>query len=181
MRAVEDEFVDQICTPQFRRYAIYRVKAIIPADHWSEAEDVVQTALLRMWIGLPGFRGDSSLKTWSERVVERAALFFRRSVSRQPDFVFLEPTESDLSAVVVYCSHTGRPIRYFGEAETTTILAEVMRLFPAHYHTVLEMRADGKTFAQIASENDYTEYQAKKAFHTAMSVIRENLQAGRLA
>src|SRR5271154_2749422 len=39
-----------------------------------EAKDAVQEALMKIWKGLPGYKGNSSLDTWSYRIVANAAL-----------------------------------------------------------------------------------------------------------
>jgi RNA polymerase sigma-70 factor, ECF subfamily len=43
------------------------------------AEDLLQEILLQIWRSLPGFRQQSSLKTWCYRVALNAAMTWRRS------------------------------------------------------------------------------------------------------
>ena len=58
---------------------------------WSYApdqiDDLVQEIALRLWKGLPGFRGDSSEKTWLYRVAHNTAVDFvtgqRRRAARE--------------------------------------------------------------------------------------------------
>ena len=50
----------------------------LPAD---EAEDVAQEVFLRVWRGLPDFRGDSELRSWILRIAVRES---SRCVARRP-------------------------------------------------------------------------------------------------
>jgi RNA polymerase sigma-70 factor, ECF subfamily len=46
-----------------------------------DAEDALQEALLRVWRGLPGFEGRSSLRSWLYRIATNACL---KAVERRP-------------------------------------------------------------------------------------------------
>jgi RNA polymerase sigma-70 factor (ECF subfamily) len=49
-----------------------------------DAEDAVQEALLAAWVGLAGFEGRSSLRTWLYRIATHRCLNALRSASRRP-------------------------------------------------------------------------------------------------
>lgn len=50
---------------------------MLDAD-FQAAEDAVQEALAKAWIALPGFRGQSSLRTWLFRITANEVLAARR-------------------------------------------------------------------------------------------------------
>ncbi len=66
--------------------AIYRVSLSVVRDP-SLAEDVAQDTLVKAWLALPTFRGESSLKSWILRIAHNTAvstLRLRRSVPMDP-------------------------------------------------------------------------------------------------
>lgn len=66
--------------------AIYRVALSVVRDA-SLAEDVAQDTLVKAWLALPNFRGDSSVKSWVLRIAHNTAistLRLRRSVLTDP-------------------------------------------------------------------------------------------------
>ena len=70
-RRREPEAFRQIMQRHNRR--LYRVARAILRDE-SEAEDVVQETYLRAFVGLEGFRRDSTLATWLTRIAVNEAL-----------------------------------------------------------------------------------------------------------
>ncbi|NNF56360.1 MAG: RNA polymerase sigma factor [Acidimicrobiales bacterium] len=66
--------------------AIYRVALSVVRDA-ALAEDVAQDTLVKAWLALPNFRGDSSVKSWVLRIAHNTAistLRLRRSVLTDP-------------------------------------------------------------------------------------------------
>ena len=49
-----------------------------------DAEDAVQETLLAAWLGLDGFEGRSSVRTWLYRIATNRCLNLQRSSSRRP-------------------------------------------------------------------------------------------------
>src|SRR5438874_13818034 len=49
-----------------------------------DAEDALQETLLAAWLGLPGFEGRSSVRTWLYRVATNRCLNMLRPTSRRP-------------------------------------------------------------------------------------------------
>ncbi len=73
--------------------SIYRVALSVVRDP-ALAEDVAQDTLVKAWLALPTFRGESSLKSWVLRIARNTAISTiraRRSVVMDP---FLMPEES---------------------------------------------------------------------------------------
>ncbi len=66
--------------------AIYRVALSVVRDA-ALAEDVAQDTLVKAWLALPNFRGESSVKSWVLRIAHNTAistLRLRRSVLTDP-------------------------------------------------------------------------------------------------
>lgn len=61
------------CAPGMHRYAV----GLLGGD-FQAAEDAVQEALAKAWVALPGFRGQSSLRTWLFRITANEVLAARR-------------------------------------------------------------------------------------------------------
>ncbi|MBM4061101.1 MAG: sigma-70 family RNA polymerase sigma factor [Planctomycetes bacterium] len=109
--------------------------------HW--AEDLVQETLVRAFRGLPGFRGDSALRTWLFRILVRLAAEPRRwrhgdpvagSVADVPDRL-ADLAEQDAIA-----------------RELQDRLDEAMERLTARQRTALHLRAvEGLDYAAIAA------------------------------
>jgi RNA polymerase sigma-70 factor, ECF subfamily len=56
--------------------------AVASTRNPTDAEDVVQEALIRGYRGLGGFRGDCPMRVWMARIVVRVAINHRRSLVR---------------------------------------------------------------------------------------------------
>jgi RNA polymerase sigma-70 factor (ECF subfamily) len=59
--------------------------------NWEDAEDAVQDALMRAFVQIHSFRGDSSFSTWLTRIVINSALMIRRK-NRSANHVFIDDT-----------------------------------------------------------------------------------------
>lgn len=57
-----------------------RVRSIVGTHE--DANDVMQDSLLKIWKGLPQFRGKSQLSTWAYQIASRTAIDFVRSRNR---------------------------------------------------------------------------------------------------
>ena len=68
--------------------AIYRLALSLVRDR-SLAEDVAQETLVKAWLALPSFRGDSSLRGWVLRIAHNTAI----STLRQRRAVVIDPHE----------------------------------------------------------------------------------------
>src|SRR5499425_933954 len=76
--------------------------AVASTRNPSDAEDVVQEALMRGFRGIKHFRGDCPLRIWLSRIVVRVAINHHRSLARRLKrwvfFADLEATYDDGSA-----------------------------------------------------------------------------------
>jgi len=58
--------------------AMYRYAVQMLDGNPQDAEDVVQTALIKAWQALPGFRGEAALRTWLFTITSNEAYSARR-------------------------------------------------------------------------------------------------------
>ncbi len=86
--------------------AMFRVAQSIVGDR-SLAEDIVQEALVRVWLHLDDYRGDAPLKNWALRITHNCAISYlrkRRDESRDPETLSALPSEhtgADVARTVV--------------------------------------------------------------------------------
>src|SRR5690242_103585 len=63
------------------RVKVFHLACALVGDR-ADAEEAAQEAFLRIWKGLPGFRGQSSLSTWIYAVTRNTCLSYRQSHRR---------------------------------------------------------------------------------------------------
>jgi RNA polymerase sigma factor (sigma-70 family) len=64
------------------QHKIYWLVRRLVIDH-DDADDVVQETFIKIWNGLQGFKGDSSLYTWMYRIAVNESLSFLKRKSRR--------------------------------------------------------------------------------------------------
>src|SRR5256885_13294196 len=80
--AVRAEDIDFEAAAQEHRPFLLQI-AVASARNPTDAEDIVQEALMRGYRGLKRFRGDCPLRIWLSRIVVRVAINHHRSVARR--------------------------------------------------------------------------------------------------
>src|SRR5215475_10327896 len=80
--AVRAEDIDFDAAAREHRPFLLQI-AVASTRNPTDAEDVVQEALMRGYRGLKRFRGDCPLRIWLSRIVVRVAINHHRSVSRR--------------------------------------------------------------------------------------------------
>jgi len=63
--------------------------------HPEEAADVTQEVFLKVWQGLPAFRGDARFRTWLYRIVTNHCLNRLRSLKGKPNTVSLDKMNTE--------------------------------------------------------------------------------------
>lgn|ERR671923_760485 len=127
-----------------------------------EAEDVAQDAYLRMYRGLPGFRGDSSFDTWMYRITANAAVTHLRRRGRFGDL--LEDPEDAVEL----------PDEVSADPVDRDEIQRALFALPVGQRTVLVMRdAYGFSVAEIAEDLGLTEGAVKVRIHRARRRLKE--------
>jgi RNA polymerase sigma-70 factor (ECF subfamily) len=108
-----------------------RIGSIVP--NTTDADDLLQEVLLKVWIHLSTFRSESSFRTWMTRVAINEALqSFRRERCRP-----LCQSVRDLDALA---SHGESPHQSLSRVEVTRAIRSAVAGLPAKYSQVLILR-----------------------------------------
>jgi RNA polymerase sigma-70 factor (ECF subfamily) len=127
-----------------------------------EAEDVAQEAYLRMYRGLPGFRGDSSFDTWMYRITANAAVSHMKRRGRFGDVV-------DDPDMVVRVPDPGS-----ADPVDRDEIQRALGALSIPQRTVLLMKdAYGFSCQEIADELGVTEGAVKVRLHRARKRLKE--------
>jgi RNA polymerase sigma-70 factor (ECF subfamily) len=135
-----------------------------------DAEEVAQEAFIRIFRGLPKFRGDAALSTWIYRLAVNAALSHRtrRGAARLP-------TE-DGASEAVEAQAAEEPTR--GDAVLRARLERALVRLPAGYRTVIVLHdVEGLEHEEIASILSCHVGTSKSQLHKARARLREILAA----
>src|SRR6266508_3958883 len=85
-RAGDGEAFRELTEPYRRELQVYCYRML---GSLQDAEDVLQDTLLSAWLGLDGFEGRASIRTWLYRIATNRCLNLLRSTGRRP--VILAP------------------------------------------------------------------------------------------
>ena len=113
--------------PALRR----RIGSIIP--NATDADDLLQEVLLKVWLHLSAFRGESSFRTWMTRVAINEAL---QSYRRQRCRPLCQPSR-DLAA---HASDGESPYQSLARIEVTQAIRSAVAGLPAKYRQILMLR-----------------------------------------
>lgn len=99
------------------------------------AEDIAQELLIRLSVALPGFRGDSELKTWVYRVTLNLCRDHMRRARRRPQGVPLEESGAQ-AALTTHPSHE----RSLDAQRAISAVREAIDRLPTEQREVVSMR-----------------------------------------
>src|SRR5687768_18593403 len=80
--AVRAEEIDFDAAAREHRTFLLQI-AVASTRNVTDAEDIVQEALMRGYRGIKGFRGDCPLRIWLSRIVVRVSINHHRSLARR--------------------------------------------------------------------------------------------------
>lgn len=118
-----------------------------------EALDTTQEIFLRVWRGLPGFRGEAKISTWVFQIAWNYLRAFRRRKGRQLQ-LFTEPPE-DLADALEARDPAPDPERRAASVELLDQVEAALGRLPEHYRVVVWLR-DGEdmSYQEIADVLD---------------------------
>lgn len=109
--------------------------AMLILKNRSEAEEVLQDAMLTAFEKLAGFRGSSSFKTWLYRIARNCSLMRLRKRRREPD-----PLPEEWEKPADPRPWSENPEAAFGRAELRKVLDEAFGTLPEIYRTAFWLR-----------------------------------------
>ena len=143
-----------------------------------DAEEVAQEAFIRIFRGLPKFRGDAALSTWIYRLAVNAALSHR---TRRAGARLLTQGQSDsqLDGQIertIEAQPAAEPVR--GDAVLRARLERALVQLPTGYRTVIVLHdVEGLEHEEIASILRCHVGTSKSQLHKARARLREILAA----
>jgi RNA polymerase sigma-70 factor (ECF subfamily) len=134
------------------------------------AEDLLQETLLRIARGLPGFRGESSVKTWAFSIATRVAADHFRKPETRANIVEVE----DGGAVPDLGPDVDERVVI---DEMNSCVRGVIDSLPADYRAALVLHdLQGLTAAETAAACDCSLATAKIRIHRARKRLRQALE-----
>ena len=108
-----------------------RIRSIV--SNITDAEDVLQMVLLKVWRHLSTFRSESSFRTWMTRVATNEALQSCRRVQASP-------ISRELHDLDAFASSSESPLHSLTRAETAQVVRKAVVELPVKYRQVLILR-----------------------------------------
>jgi RNA polymerase sigma-70 factor (ECF subfamily) len=133
-----------------------RIGSIVP--NTTDADDVLQEVLLKVWRRLSTFRSESAFRTWMTRVAINEALQSLRRQRSRP--ICLAPGDFD-----TFASPGESPLQAATRAETTQIVRNAVVELPARYRQVLSLR----DFEQLSLE------EISESVHSSIPAVKTRL------
>jgi RNA polymerase sigma factor (sigma-70 family) len=107
------------------------IGSIVP--NTTDADDLLQEVLLKVWLHLSTVRSESTFRTWMTRVAVNEALQSYRRKQRRPICQALDDFD-------IFASPNESPLQSLTRAETTQIVRNAVVELPAKYRQVLILR-----------------------------------------
>lgn len=137
------------------------------ADH-DDANDVVQNAFIKIWKGLPNFKGDSALYTWIYRIATNEAITFLNNRKKNQNVSI-----DDVPVLASAAIHAEAPLD--GDAIAGKLEAAVNSL-PAKQKQVFVMRYyDEMKYEEMEAVLGTSVGALKASFHHAVKKIESFL------
>jgi RNA polymerase sigma-70 factor, ECF subfamily len=153
--------------------------AVASTRNATDAEDIVQEALMRGYRAIKHFRGDCPLRIWLSRIVVRVAINHHRSLARRlKRWVFFGDLEAVYEDGSVQAFEPPDPAGVF-DREAMMDLDKYVNRLPDEFRIPLVMLAvDGLTIPEIASILEIPEGTVKSRIFYGRKRLKETL-AGR--
>jgi len=159
-----------------RRYdrKVLSIASLYARDE-EDAKDIYQEAFLRVYRGLPGFRGKSQFSTWLYRVVTNVCLSHQRKAMRVRHVSLEGDERGQAAAATLTAGET--PEQLFGDAEISRHVSDAVAALPDRQRLVFILRHfQDLKLSEIADTMHLTEGAVKKYLHLAVRKLRVQLQ-----
>lgn len=142
----------------------------------AEAEDLAQEVFLRVWKGLPDFRGEAKLSTWIYRITINLCIAHRKTARARAQFL-----PADEPAIWAHPSmHTETDNPYAEEAPLKARLTQLIGQMPEKYRTALTLYyLKNLSYLEIGEIMDVPMGTVKSHLFRAKAWLRERLLSGK--
>lgn len=141
---------------------------IVRNEH--DANDVVQTAMMKMYQKAGTFKADGSFGGWAQRVVRNEALMHLRRVKRRSevDYEAVNPADTQ--------GESTTPAEEFLNKQLREILAVAIAKLEPKYKEPFQLKVfDGLSVAELSELLDLSEGGVKTRLHRARAHLRKAL------
>jgi RNA polymerase sigma-70 factor (ECF subfamily) len=148
-------------------------------ENQADASDVLQDVFVKIFKGIKGFNGESSLKTWIYRIAVHEASNHRRSWIRrhwrEPVSVD-DPDSPSAAAAAEAASRERRPDQVFEQAEREVVVKQALASLAPPYRTVVVLREiEGMPYEEIAQVLGLAEGTVKSRLLRGRELLRRKL------
>ena len=158
----------EIYFPRLFRFALRRV-----ADE-AEAEDIVQSTLIKAMRSLSSWRGEASLFTWLCTICRHEVRAFWQRQGRHPEMTSIDDAPEVRAALEALSAGGDSPERALERAEISGAVQLVLDHLPGRYGDVLEWKyAQGLSVAEIAARLGTSIKAAESMLTRARLAFRE--------
>lgn len=162
---------------RYRRQLVRQVLPLVRDN--SEAEDIVQDALVSAFSSLRNFRGDSSFFTWLYRIAINSAKYSRlRSSRRLPLISDIADEEDQERMVSEQVIELETPESIMESQQLLRLLSEAIDELPVDYRDALLLRElEGLSYEEIAERMHCPVGTVRSRVHRARDSIASTLRA----
>jgi len=148
-------------------------------ENSADAADVLQDVLVKVFKGIKGFNGESSLRTWIYRIAVHEASNHRRSWIRRHwrEPFSMDDTESASAAAASEAASSERsPYQVFEQAEREVVVKQALASLAPPYRAVVVLREiEGMPYEEIAQVLGLAEGTVKSRLLRGRELLRRKL------
>ena len=148
-------------------------------ENAADASDVLQDVFVKVFKGIKGFNGESSLRTWIYRIAVHEASNHRRSWVRRHwrEPVSMDDTESPSAIVASESASTERsPYQVFEQAERQAVVKRALASLSPPYRAVVVLREmEELPYEEIAQVLGLAEGTVKSRLLRGRELLRRKL------
>lgn len=145
------------------RFLLRSIQRWVRDSH--HAEDVLQNTFIKIWKGLPDFRGDAKLSSWCFRIAYNESMSFLRSHQRMK---MVDEVENH---------SRGSQDKSYTSSEIEALLLQALNTLPDRQRQVFELRYyEELSYEQIADRLELSVGSLKASFHHARKKIEDHLK-----
>lgn len=148
-------------------------------ENQADASDVLQDVFVKVFKGINGFKGDSSLRTWIYRIAVHEASNHRRGWIRRHwrEPISVDDTESPSAAAAAdAASVERRPDQVFEQAEREVVVKQALASLAPPYRAVVVLREiEGLPYEEIAQVLGLAEGTVKSRLLRGRELLRRKL------
>jgi RNA polymerase sigma-70 factor (ECF subfamily) len=160
---------------RYQRRILHLAFSLVGNEH--DAEEVVQDALLRVHLGLDGFRGTSSFYTWLHRIVVNVAIDVkRRPFQQRVSWESIAENVEDTRALALPRVQDSDPYEALDRVELARSLVSALCQLPVHHRVVILMREiEGMSYQEMAQELNISRGTIMSRLHHARRRMQRSL------